>query len=96
MRFSSLDTTEWVCEPRQVWMAATCLGRARSLMSNTRRPRKRCSETSSRTPCRPQSRRPRVSSTDISSRLPTMDTSPCPPGQTTELASAGTPSVPSR
>jgi hypothetical protein len=85
------DTTECVCEPRQVCTALTCTGRARSLMSKTRRPRNRSALTSSLTPPSPQSTRPRVSSTDMIRRSPTMETSPWPPGQTTELNSSGRP-----
>ena len=86
---SSDDTTEWVCEPRQVWTCPTCAGRTGSLMSKMRRPRKRSGLTSSLMPSRPQSTRAVVCSTDMISRSPTMETSPWPPGQTTELISCG-------
>ena len=55
------ETTECVCEPRQVCTWPTCTGRVRSLMSKMRRPRKRSALTSSLTPSSPQSTRPRVS-----------------------------------
>ncbi len=63
-------TSVWVCEPRQVWMAATCFGFLRLLMSKMRMPRKRSTLTGAVTPCVPQSSRPRVCSTDMNSRLP--------------------------
>jgi hypothetical protein len=90
------ETTEWVCEPRQVCTCPTWSGRVGLLMSKMRIPRNRSALTSSATPWRPQSTRPRVCSTDMISRLPTIDTSPWPPGQTTELISCGTPLLSSR
>ena len=85
------ETTECVCEPRQVWTAPTCFDRVRSLMSRMRNPRKRSGLTSSCTPSSPQSLRPRVSSTDMTRRSPTIEMSPWPPGHTTELTSSGRP-----
>ncbi len=82
-------TSVWVCEPRQVCTAATCLGFFMSLMSKMRTPRNRSTLTGAVTPCTPQSRRPRVCSTDMNSRLPKIDTSPWPPGQTIEATSLG-------
>ena len=82
-------TTVCVCDPRHVWIAATCFGLLRSLMSKIRTPRKRSTFTSVGTPCVPQSMRPRVCSTDMKSRLPWIETSPCPPGQIAEPLSFG-------
>ena len=82
-------TSVWVCEPRQVWTAATCFGLLMSLMSKMRTPRNRSGLDVSVTPWVPQSTRPRVCSTDMKSRLPWTDMSPWPPGQTTDASSRG-------
>ena len=47
---SSDETTEWVCEPRQVWTWPTWTGWTGLEMSKMRMPRKRSSEASGPTP----------------------------------------------
>ena len=61
-------TRVWVCEPRQVWIAATCLGWSRLLMSKMRTPLKRSGLTASVGISVPQSTRPLGISTDMKSR----------------------------
>ena len=62
-------TSVCVCEPRQLWTAATWRGFLISVMSKMRTPRKRSFETALPFPCVPQSSRPRTCSTDMNSRF---------------------------
>src|SRR5438094_9594904 len=86
-----LDTTVWVCEPRQVCTVVMYFGLPMSLMSMMRIPRarSRAMESLGAKPCKPQSVRALVALADTKGRFRYTDTALCEPGQTYAVFNVG-------